>query len=112
MRCTFYTGIWSKEQYEKYWGKNNIVDKLTNVTTNYDEAVLFAGDENLVVKIENVPLESIVGYRRDNYKNDDDWVDVSNNSDISKQILYETAGMFLVNLFPVKDSIVISLAKE
>lgn len=112
MKYTFYTGIWNKDQYEKYWKENNIVDQLTNVSTNYDEALLFAGDDKLVLKIENVPLASIVGFRRSNYKSDDDWVDLSNYSDIAKQVLYDTGGLFLINLFPVKNSIHISLVKE
>lgn len=112
MRCTFYTGIWNKEQYEKYWEKNNIRDQITNVTTNYEEALLFAGDDQLVIKLENIPLDSIVGVRKNNYKNDDDWKDVSTYTDVAKQNLYEKGGMFLVNLFPVKNSIIVSLAKE
>lgn len=110
MKNTFYTGIWHKYHYDKIWKNNNLIEGIfTNATTDFDDALNFSGDELIVVKIDNVPISAIIGIRKNNYKNDDDWKDITHLSDTEKQNLYDKGGMFLLNLFPCKDHIQISL---
>lgn len=106
---TFYSGI-SKESFNKYWKNKNLVDTLTNVSTNKWEAEGFSWD-GTVIEIK-APLSSIIGYRKDNYYNDEDWKDVSKWDDLKKENLLYDYSMFLLNLFPYKDEVKIKLLKE
>lgn len=106
---TFYTGLWNKEDYNKYWKDLNLSDRLTNVTSDYDTALNFSGDDLMVICIENVPIEAIIGVRKKSYDGDEDFKDISLFPLNKKMEIINKSQMFLLELLPYKNQIKISL---
>jgi hypothetical protein len=107
----FYSGLVNKEIYNKIWKTKNFVKgKLTNVSIDFNEALGFSWDDSSVVKISNVPLEAIVGVRKDNYTDDEDYTPLSDN--ISRIHELKNSSMFVLDLFLYRNIIKTELIED
>lgn len=111
---SMYTGV-SKSVYEKVWKNKNITDRLTNVTSDFDLALGYSYDFNtgkyddIVVEIENIPIDAFKYYRDDEYEDDDDVHSMEDMSIEDKIYYIENYSLFEVYLYPYKDEIKINL---
>lgn len=102
---TFYTGLVDISVWDKIWKNKNLVDTLTNVTTDYDSALGFSWDDESVVKISNIPLDAIKAYRSEDYADDDDFEEFSNDKEKINMLKHGDITMFLLDLLKYKDVI-------
>ncbi len=106
------------EAWKNIWNKKNISNKETNVTSNFDFALDYSYNfntgvyEELVIKIENIPLEAFVSYREENYEDNEDLNNITNLSNKEKTDLINSESLFLVDLFPYKDLLKITLISK
>lgn len=105
---TMLTGI-SRDKWDSIWKDKNFVDKLTNVTSDEDFAIDYSYNfktgeyEDMYVEISNIPINSFVGYREDDYEDDDDFQSMNDMTDIEKLKIINNNSLFLVDLFPYKN---------
>ena len=115
---TVYTGL-SKSSYNKNWKHKSLIkDRLTNVTFDEDFAVDYSYDFNtgiyddIVLELSNVPLNAFIAYRKNNYKDDDDFISMINMNSDKKINIIEKYDLFLIDVFYFKDIININLIKK
>jgi hypothetical protein len=114
---TMFTGI-SRKLYDKIWKNKNLINKETNVTDNFSFALDYSYDfdsgkyDDIVLQISNIPLNAFVGYRKDNYKNDEDFKSMLKLKETRKIDILNTYSLFLVNLYKYKDIIETKLFDE
>jgi hypothetical protein len=113
-KYTMYMGV-SKEVWENVWKNKNLKDRETNLTTDLGFAMDYSYNfttgkyEDLVVEIGNIPLEAFFGYRTKNYKNDGDFKSMEKLSVDKKRIILDKYELFLANLYPYKEQLIIKL---
>lgn len=115
---TMYTGI-TLDAWENIWKDKNIDDRETNVTKNIYDAFEYSYNwdtgeyEDVVVQIENIPLEAFIYARDDDFEDDEDVIYLGDYSDEEKIRLIKNAyDMFLINLNNYKEDIKVSLIKR
>lgn len=115
-KYTMFTGV-SLKQWNTIWKNKNLIDRFTNVTDDENLAFDFSYDfetgsyDDTVVEISNIPLDAFVGYRDDNYSNDEDFESMENMSDKEKENIIYSYSMFLVSLYKYKKVISTKLIK-
>lgn len=113
---TMYSGITLKK-WDEIWKNKNLINKLTNVTSDIDFASDYSYNfetgtyEDLVIEISNIPIDAFVGYRRNSYKNDDDFHNISNFDKNKKINIINKYSLFLVDLYNYMDTIKVKLIK-
>ena len=104
---TFYSGI-DENKWNSIWKNKELIDRETNMTDNYFEALEFSWD-GTVIEVSNIPTEAIIGVRDEEYLNDEDWINVSMFSNQEKNKYINSSSLFLVNLFSYKNQINVKL---
>jgi hypothetical protein len=113
---TMYSGV-SLDQWKKIWKEKKLTDRLTNVTSDISFAADYSYDfqlgkyDDVVLEISNIPIEAFVGYRKNNYKGDTDFKNISQLSYHNKIIIINKYSLFLVDLFKFKNQISVKLIK-
>ena len=96
---TMLTGI-SRDKWESIWKDKNFVDKLTNVTSDVDFAIDYSYNfktgkyEDIYVEISNIPLDAFVGYREEDYEDDDDFQSMVGRTHIDKLKIIKNKSLF------------------
>lgn len=107
---TMYSGI-SLKQWDNIWKNKNLTDRLTNVTNDQPFAFDYSYDfetgnyDDVIVEISNIPLDAFVGYRDDEYADDEDFESMNDLSDNDKMRIIDNYSLFLVSLYQYKDII-------
>lgn len=107
---TMYSGI-SLKQWDNIWKNKNLTDRLTNVTNDQSFAFDYSYDfetgnyDDVIVEISNIPLDAFVGYRDDEYADDEDFESMDDLSDNDKMRIIDNYSLFLVSLYQYKDII-------
>jgi len=107
---TMFTGI-PKYKWYTIWKNKNLINKLTNVTSDEDFALDYSYNfktgkyENTIVKISNIPIDAFIAYRNDDYIDDDDFYDMENMTIENKLNIIENKKLFLVDLYTFKNKI-------
>lgn len=65
-------------------------------TGNYDD---------VIVEISNIPLDAFVGYRDDEYADDEDFESMNDLGDNDKMRIIDNYSLFLVSLYQYRDII-------
>ena len=105
---TMLTGI-SRDKWGSIWKDKNFVDKLTNVTSDEDFAIDYSYNfktgeyEDIYVEISNIPISAFVGYRDEDYEDDNDFQSMNDMTDIEKIKIISNNSLFLVDLLPYKN---------
>lgn len=113
-----YSGI-TIDSWNNVWKNKNLLNKNTNVTKDESFAIDYSYNfntgayEDLIIEISNIPLEAFVGYRKKNYKNDEDYKLFKENISEDKKIeIINQHSLFLLNLEKYKNTIKINLIKD
>jgi hypothetical protein len=107
---TMYGGI-SLKQWENVWKNKNLTDRLTNVTSDKSFAFDYSYDfetgkyDDVIVEISNIPLDAFVGYRDEEYSDDEDFETMNDLSDDEKKRIIDNYSLFLVSLYDYRDII-------
>lgn len=107
---TMYSGI-SLKQWNNIWKDKNLTDRLTNVTSDQSFAFDYSYDfetgnyDDVIVEISNIPLDAFVGYRDDEYADDEDFESMNDLDDNDKVRIIDNYSLFLVSLYQYKDII-------
>jgi len=107
---TMYSGI-SLKQWNNVWKDKNLTDRLTNVTSDKTFAFDYSYDfeigkyDDVIVEISNIPLDAFVGYRDDEYSDDEDFETMEDLSNDKKKRIIDNYSLFLVSLYEYKDII-------
>jgi len=100
-----FSGI-SNDAYINIWKDKNLKDRLTNVTSDFNFALDYSYNfetgeyDDVVIEISNIPLDAFVAYRRNNYKDDDDFKSMNKMKSDKKIETINKYQLFLVDLFP------------
>ena len=112
-----FTGITEKAKKE-IWEPKKIINKLTNVTTDYNTALDFSYDfetgkyDDLVAKISDIPIQAFQYYRKKDYQHDGDITYFEDKSLKEKWSIIKNETMFLINIYPYLDIININFIKR
>lgn len=114
---TMYSGI-TMQSWEKYWKNKNLLNKWTNVSSDFNFAIDYSYNfntgeyEDLVMEISNIPLAAFMAYRKKRYKNDDDYHLMSKMEFDKKIYIIDNYELFLVDLYNHKDIVQLKLLKS
>lgn len=107
---TMYHGC-SINQYNNVWKNKNLKQRETNVTSDLTFAFDYSYDfdigkyDDIVVEINNIPIEAFIAYRNDDYEDDEDFVLMDALTNEEKEEIINNYSLFLVSLYEYKDII-------